>query len=96
MFEQCNFLLGDGYSIVAIIPASLPRADVYTLSVSEKDIKFKADYEEFASMSYDNDEVYERLSKHTQIGVVEYPNYHEDTLPAHITNVAYVEVRRVC
>ena len=92
MFTDCNFLLGEGSSIIIVIPARLPKADTYTVSVSDKDIKFKAGYEDVAEMTYRGGEVFKRLVNNTQIGLVEYPP--GSTFTPVITNVAYIEVRR--
>ncbi len=91
MFERCDFLLGNGYSIVIIIPAELPEAETYTVSVSDRDIKFKAGYESIAQMDYQGGEIFERIANNTQVGLVEYTG---DEFPRDITHVAYVEVRR--
>ena len=91
MFERCDFLLGGGNSIVIIIPASLPEAETYTVSVSDSDIKFKAGYENIAQMDYQGGEIFERIANNTQVGIVEYTG---EGFPSTITHVAYVEVRR--
>ncbi len=91
VFERCDFLLGEGDSIIIVIPGHLPHAETYTVSVSDKDIKFKAGYDKIAHLDYPGGEIFERIANNTQIGLVEYTG---DELPAHITNVAYVEVRR--
>jgi hypothetical protein len=94
LFKRCDFLLGQGpHSIVIVIPANLPAADTYTVSVSDRDIKFKVGNQSIAEMPYEGREIYERIANNTQIGLVEYPPGGGD-LPKHITNVAYVEVRR--
>lgn len=92
MFERCDFLLGNGYSIVIIIPAALPEAETYTVSVSDSDIKFKAGYENVAHMPYQGGEIFQRIANNTQVGLVEYTPGQE--FPRHITHIAYVEVRR--
>lgn len=91
MFERCDFLLGQGYSIVIVIPANLPKAETYTVSISDRDIRFKAGYESIAEMPYQGSEIFRRIANNTQVGLVEYTG---EPLPANITNVAYVEVRR--
>ena len=93
MFLKCDFLYGAGDSIVIVIPAMLPDADTYTVSVSSENIKFKAGFEEIADLAYQGGEIFQRIAQHTQIGVVEYPPGGQ--FPDVITNVAYVEVRRV-
>lgn len=93
MFQKCDFLYGSGDSIVIVIPATLPHAETYTVSVSSENIKFKAGFEEIARLEYQGGEIFKRIAQHTQIGVVEYPP--GETFPDVITNVAYVEVRRV-
>lgn len=91
MFERCDFLLGQGYTILIIIPATLPVAETYTVSVSDRDIRFKAGYENIAIVQYPGGELFERIANNVQVGLVERT---DENLPAHITNVAYVEVRR--
>jgi len=91
-FERCDFMLGRDNSVVIVIPANLPRAETYTVSVSDKDIKFRADYNCIAQMKYQGGEVFKRIASVIQVGLVEYPGLGD--FPAHITNVAYVEVRR--
>jgi len=92
MFERCDFLLGSGNSIVIVIGTKLPRAETYTVSVSDRDINFKADYERIAQVDYPGGEVFQRIANSTQVGLVEYDG--EGVFPAYITQVAYVEVRR--
>lgn len=92
VFNRCDFLLGQGHLVVIVIPAHLPQADTYTVSISDKDIKFRAGYEKIAEMSFQGGEVYRRIVNNTQIGLVEYPPGSE--FPTHITQMAYVEVRR--
>lgn len=92
MFTDCNFLMGDGTTIAIVIPARLPKAETYTVSVSDRDIKFRAGYEEIAEMTYRGGEVFKRLANNTIIGLVEYPP--GSSFPPCITNVAYVEIRR--
>jgi len=84
--------MGKDHTIIIVIPTMLPDADTYTVSISDGNIKFKADYDEIADLSYQGDEVFERIANNTQIGLVEYPSGCD--LPKEITNVAYVEVRR--
>lgn len=91
MFERCDFLMGDGHSVIIVIPATLPEAETYTVSVNNEVIRFKAGYDDIAEMAYPGGEIFERIANNTQIGLVEHAGEH---LPAHITNVAYVEVRR--
>lgn len=91
-FDKCDFLLGQGHSVVIVIPTHLPAADTYTVSVSSKDIKFRAGHEDIASFTYPGGEVYQRIANNIEIGLVEYPPGGE--FPNVITNVAYVEVRR--
>lgn len=93
MFERCDFLLGNGYSIVIVVPANLPAADTYTVSISDKDIRFRAGYENIAEMPYQGSEIFKRIANNTQVGLVEYTGGEEE-FPTRITHVAYVEVRR--
>ncbi len=93
-FERCDFLLGNGYSIVIIVPAHLPEAETYTVSVSDRDIKFRAGYENIAEMPYQGGEIFRRIANNTQVGLVEYTPGAGEEFPKHITYVAYVEVRR--
>ena len=76
-----------------VIPARLPHAETYTLSVSSRDIRFRAGYEDIAEMTIEGDEIFRRLMHYTQVGVVEYPP-NSESFPRTITNVAYVELRR--
>lgn len=92
MFNQCDFVLGSGDSVLVIVPERFPRAETYTVSVCRNEIKFKADYEDFATMPYQGGEVFDRIAQNTQVGIVEYEG--SGDFPAHITHVAYVEVRR--
>lgn len=92
MFQKCDFILGNGSSVVIVIPTVLPYAENYTVSVSENDIKFKAGYDEIAFLNYDNHEIYDRIAQHTQVGLVEHRK--DADMPDYITNVAYVEVRK--
>ncbi len=92
MFNNCDFVLGGGNSVIIVIPERLPYAETYTVSVSNKDIKFKADYEDIVQLDYQGGEVYERIAKSTQIALVEYDGHGD--FPSQITHVAYVEVRR--
>jgi hypothetical protein len=85
-------MLGRDNSVVIVIPASLPKAETYTVSVSDKDIKFRADYKCIAEMLYQGGEVFKRIASAIQIGLVEYSGIGD--FPNQITNVAYVEVRR--
>lgn len=93
MFNRCDFLLGKDSSVVIVIPAHLPKAETYTVSVSDRDIRFRAGYDHVAEIPYHDGEVYQRIAQNVQIGLLEYlPGNGE--LPAHITHFAYVEVRR--
>ncbi len=93
VFERCDFLLGKGNTVVIIVPASLPDAETYTVSVSDENILFKAGYERIAEMPYQGGEIFERIANNTQVGLVEYVA--GEGFPENITRVAYVEVRRV-
>lgn len=92
MFERCDFLLGKDDSVIIVIPAHLPEADTYTVSVSDRDIKFRAGYDNIAEIPYQGGEVFKRIAHNTQVGLVEHQA--GEDFPAHITHVAYVEVRR--
>lgn len=92
MFERCDFLLGNGDSVVIVLPGHLPKAETYTVSVSDRDIKLRAGYDNIANLDYQGGEIFQRIANHTQVGLVEYAG--EGDFPMHITNVAYVEVRR--
>jgi hypothetical protein len=93
VFEECGFLMGEGDQVVIVIPALLPEAETYTVSISDKSIRFKAGYNSIAEMHYPGGEIFRRLTSLTQVGLVEYPPGWGD-FPGHITNVAYIEVRR--
>ena len=92
MFERCDFLLGEGNSVVIVIPASLPEAETYTVSITNNIMKFMADYTDIAEMDYPGGDIFERIANHTQIGLVEYPP-NNGQFRNEITNIAYVEVR---
>ena len=92
LFNHCDFILGTGDSIIIVVPKHLPKADTYTVSVCDEEIKFKAGYDDIAHVPYDNKEVFKRIINNTQVGLVEYLG--DEQFPAHITQVAYVEVRR--
>jgi hypothetical protein len=92
LFKSCDFVFGQDQTVLIVIPASLPKAETYTVSVSDRDIKFKADYENIAEMEYEGGEIFKRIAGNTQIGLVENPPHGK--FPTCITNVAYVEVRR--
>ncbi|HTK84165.1 MAG TPA: hypothetical protein VL625_03680 [Patescibacteria group bacterium] len=92
MFDSCDFLLGKDQTIIIVIPEKLPRAETYTVSVTDKNIVFKAGQNNVGEVPYQGEEVYKRIAGNIQIGLVEYPPY--SRFPDHITQVAYVEVRR--
>lgn len=94
MFSQCGFLLGEGDSVVVVVPERLPPAETYTVSVNNQDLWLRAGYERIAAVPLPppGSEIYRRLSLLLQVGLVEYDN--KDEFPDHITNVAYVELRR--
>lgn len=92
MFSRCDFLLGANQSVVIVVPANLPYAETYTVTVTHDRIKFMADYQDITEMAYPGGEIYDRIAHNTQIGLIEYPP--EGEFPPFITNVAYVEVRR--
>ena len=92
MFNRCDFLLGKDSSVVIVIPAHLPAAETYTVSVSDCDIKFRAGYESIGEISYHDSDIYQRIANNIQIGLMEYPP--GGVFPDCVTQVAYVEVRR--
>ncbi len=92
VFNRCDFLLGEGSSVVIVVPANLPYAETYTVAVTQDQIRFKAGQDAVAEMEYPGGEIYDRIAGSTQIGLLEYPP--EGEFPPFITNVAYVEVRR--
>lgn len=91
MFNRCDFLLGQGHSVVIVVPGNLPQAETYTVSVCDKNIRFRAGYDSIAELDYPGGEIFDRISNNTQVGLVE---FNGEELPPHITKVAYVEVRR--
>jgi hypothetical protein len=93
VFERCEFLLGEGNSIIIVVPTELPEADTYTVSVTDEHMKFMADYDDVAQMDYPGGEIFKRIANNTQIGLVEYPADGSD-FPTDITKLAYVEVMR--
>ena len=84
--------MGQGKSIVIVLPVELPAAETYTVSICEKKIKFRAGHDQIAEVDYKNREVYDRLSFAHEVGVVEYPK--DQPFPDCITSVAYIEVRK--
>lgn len=92
MFEKCAFVMGEGNSIYIVVPMELPEGKSVTVSVSEKDIRFKSGRNHLAEIAYDNAEVYSRLSRFSQVGLMEYPE--GEAYPNCITAIAYVELRR--
>lgn len=95
MFKECCFLLGEGHSIIIAIPAMLPEADTYTVVITSDSIRFKADFDSVAEMSYPGGEVYRRLAQSIQVGLIEYEADSTRLMPSAVTNVAYIEVRSV-
>lgn len=92
MFTECDFLLARDNGIAIVIPAKLPPAETYTVSISEKDVKFRAGFKEIAHIPFQSAEVLSRLSARSQVGLVEYPK--GTPFPDCITALAYVEIRR--
>ncbi len=84
--------MGQGHSIVIVVPGDLPKAETYTVSVSDRDVRFKAGYHEIATVPLYDSEIYHRLSRHSQVGLVEYPQ--GKAFPDCITALAYVEIRK--
>lgn len=85
--------MGEGNSVVIVIPARLPRAETYTVAICRDHIQFKAGYDEIATMPYPGGDIFRRLVNFTEVGLVEFPPEAE-RFPQQITNRAYVEVRR--
>ena len=92
LFNSCDFLMGQNGSVVIVIPAFLPKAENYTVSVNNHNIRFKAGYDDVAEMEYQGGEVFKRIANNTVVGLLENPPHGK--FPSCITNVAYVEVRR--
>lgn len=92
MFDQCDFVMGQGHSIVIVVPGDLPQAETYTVSVSDRDVRFKAGYTEIGMVPMRDSEVYGRLARLSQIGLIEYPK--GEPFPDAITAVAYIELRK--
>ena len=88
--DSCQFMMGQGRSILIGLPEYLPVADTYTVSVSPHSVRFIADRKKIAEIPFDNDEVFERLSFAHEVGLVESKNGID--YPDYITNVAYIEV----
>lgn len=84
--------MGEGNAIVIVVPGDLPAAETYTVSVSDHDVRFRAGYEEIGRVAVTHPEIYQRLSRHPEVGIVEYPK--GQPWPDCITAVAYVELRR--
>lgn len=80
--------------MVIVVNGHLPKnAPHYTVAATPNNIKFKAGWDEVASIPYANEEVFRRLTRATEIGVVEYEPPKE-AFPNAITNVAYVQTMR--
>ena len=92
IFTACDFVLGEGQSIVIVVPAHLPQDKSCTVSVSDKDVKFRAGFENIGEVAVTHPEVLKRLSSQTEIGIVEYPK--GEPWPDCITAMAYVELRK--
>lgn len=91
MFNHCDFLLGQDNSIVVVVPAHLPQEGGITLSISPRDVKFRAGFKEIANIPLTHPDVMARLKDQYEIGVVEYPE--GDAFPDCITAIAHVEIR---
>lgn len=85
--------MGQGDSMVIVLPGHLPMAENYTVSATPEKISLRAGWDEVAVIPYSNEEVFARLLRATQIGLVEFSPPGEP-FPNCITNVAYVETRR--
>ncbi|MBN8521959.1 MAG: hypothetical protein J0L77_08715 [Alphaproteobacteria bacterium] len=91
MFTECDFLLGENHGVTIVVPVKLPPAETYTVSISPRDVKFRAGHEPIAHFSFRCAEVFKRLSDASQVGVVECPA--GEPFPDCITALAYVELR---
>jgi hypothetical protein len=85
--------MGEGDTVVIVIPARLPHAETYTVAVSRDEIMFKAGYDSITTLAYPGGEIFRRLANFTEVGLVEYPPEQPD-FPRAITNRAYIEIRR--
>lgn len=92
MFEHCYFIIGQNNTIVIVIPTHLPDADVFTVSVTENEVEFSADYEPIAQVPYQDNEIYSKFKENTQVGMIEYEEAKKGPMPQHITHLAYVEI----
>lgn len=94
MFDRCDFLMGQGDSMVIVLPGLLPKdVDNYTVSASPAEIRIKAGFNEIARFPYNNDRVFHLLTTRSQVGIVEYPP--NETFPNEITALAYVQTRHL-
>ncbi len=93
MIERCDFLLGADDTMVMVLPEKLPGASTYTVTASPEHIRIRADHDEIAKFSYNNQEVFRRFAHMVQVGMVEYPV--DEPFPAAITAVAYVQTMRM-
>jgi hypothetical protein len=93
VFKECSFLMGNGDDLVIVVPIHLPLADTYTISVSRDHIRFKAGYNEIATLKYPGGDIFRRIMNFTEIGLVEYTPEMEK-FPVNITHRAYVDIRR--
>ena len=92
MFEHCYFITGSNQTVIIVVPELLPDASVLNLSVTPEQIAFAADYEVFAKVPYCDEDIYKRLSEHTQVGMISFEEKDNMPLPQEITHMAYVEV----
>lgn len=75
-----------------VVPDFLPEGKNYTVSVSDKDVRFRAGHEKIAEIPVTHPEVLKRLLSSTEVGIVEYPK--GEPWPDCITAMAYIEVRK--
>ncbi len=95
MFEHCYFITGSDRTIIIVVPEKLPDASILNLSFTTEEISFAADYEVFAKVAYSDQDVYQRLLEHTQVGMIAFEEKDNQPLPHEITHMAQIEVQGI-
>lgn len=92
MFEKCDFILGDGGSIVIVVPTQLPKDLPLTLEVHKRGIVFLSGEVEVGSVPCERPDILQRLINIAKVGLIEFLNG-IPRFPAYITSVAAVSVK---
>lgn len=91
MFRNCEFLLGKNNSVVAVIPARVPKTEPLSLSIQGNILTFRCGESVIGQISNVEQEVLRRLLVHDKVGMIEFPG-NVPSFPAYITAVARIEV----